>query len=122
MLIGSRWSGKRVDGYLRNWVKKRADEGFLCDHILELRDDVLTESTEKGRTETALQRIKRIEETDDHTFIDITPVVAHVLPRERATEEDYDAFVEELRARCGVESASGRARKLRPSPLIRRLR
>ena len=74
-----------------------AGDDFTCGHELRLDDAELVETTESTEHRTKYSAIPRIERTDDHVFIFVDRIRAHVIPARAA--DGVDVFVAELEAR-----------------------
>jgi len=91
---------KQVTKTYENWKNKTT----VGSRSLAVGDERLTEENEFGRTEIAWPAIERIEQDDDHTFIYLSAAQAHIIPKSRITDGDYDAFV--TAARTAVDSGA----------------
>jgi hypothetical protein len=89
-----RWEHERT-------VRRLYTEGkdSFLSHELELTPVALIERSAVGETLSRLESIERVESEGEYTFIYLTPITAHVVPRHGVTDGDYEAFVAALRQR-----------------------
>jgi hypothetical protein len=73
--------------------------GLICEHELRLEETFLMEVTTVNVSRHAYDRIHSIEESADHAFIFISPIQAHVIPKQRVLQGDLTRFLTELRRR-----------------------
>ncbi len=71
--------------------------GILGIHELELEEKYLIERTEVNASRQALSSIDRIEETDDHAFLFVSALQAHVIPKHRLVVGNASQFVKRAR-------------------------
>ncbi len=86
--------------------REGGEKGVLGMHELLVSDQWLTERTDYNEQRSSWESIGRIGSSDDRTFIYVSPLTAHVIPRERVQEGDYDAFVREVRRRANHEATA----------------
>jgi len=84
---------------LAKMYREGSNKGTLGPHELEIKDEGLVERSEFGEQKTTWQAVERIASTDKHTFLYVGSLMAHVIPHERVTEGDYQAFVHEAEQR-----------------------
>ena len=77
------------------------NRGTLGWHELELTGSTLLERNEVGESTIRIDAIEKVASDDDHTFVYVGAVMAHVIPRASVTDGDYDSFVSTLRTKCG---------------------
>ncbi len=98
-----RWATVRQ---VRKLYAEGANKGTLGPHDLELADSRLIERTPVNEHSVLLESIEKVERTDTHTFVYLSAVLAHVVPRAAVGERDYEEFVHALEER--VANANGR--------------
>jgi len=93
-----RWLLRR---FLRQMLKdERPGRGALGRHRVVLSDYGVTESTSVNETRTAWAGVDRVEQSQDHVFIYITPASAHVIPKRAFSRpEEAEAFYQLARSR-----------------------
>jgi hypothetical protein len=84
---------------MRKILREGRNKSVVGEHELEILDEGLLERTEYNETKSSWAGIERVVSTPQYTFIYITSVSAHVIPRESVSEGDYDAFIQELTRR-----------------------
>jgi hypothetical protein len=93
------------------WAKRAygdgSSTGAFGQHELELREDKLIERTDVGEAWNTLSSIHGIASTQNHTFIFLTSVSGHIVPRDAITEGDYDTFIRALKERCEAIQMGG---------------
>ena len=62
--------------------------GTVGEHVFEISDEGLTESTANGKMETRLGGIRRIDETPQHFFVITTTGIGHVIPKRNLESPD----------------------------------
>lgn len=82
-----------MDRQVRRLYKEGTNKGTLGQHELEIDDSGLVERTEVSESRQSWQGIERISETEKHTFIYISSMMAHVIPKHSVTTGDPDTFV-----------------------------
>jgi hypothetical protein len=94
---------------VRRMYRLGQNRGALGPRELELAGDRLVERTPYGEQSVLLPAVEKVVPTDNYTFIYISAVAAHVIPRDAVTEGDYSAFVDlvdrqsaRARDRCDV--------------------
>lgn len=83
-----------MDRQIRRLYKEGANKGVIGRHELEIDDDGLVERTEVNETRQSWRGVERIAETDEHAFIYISSMAAHVIPKHSMTVGDPDAFID----------------------------
>jgi hypothetical protein len=71
--------------------------GIVGWHELELADGILIERTDVGGTTAALRTVQKIASDDARTYIYLTSITAHVIPRRSVPEKEYRDFIDTLR-------------------------
>jgi len=92
----TRWNMRVQVGKL---LREDRNKSVVGEHELEILDDGLVERTEYNENKSSWAGIERVVSTPRYTFIYITSVSAHVVPRESVSDGDYDAFTQELARR-----------------------
>ena len=62
--------------------------GPTGQHVFEISDDGLTESSVNGKVETRLAAIRRVDETAQHFFIISSAGIGHVIPKRELQSSD----------------------------------
>lgn len=75
------------------------NKGILGQHVAELRDNGLSDTTDFAERTVFWKGIEKIESISGHTFVYLSAMSAHVIPEESVTEGNYRTFVEELQHR-----------------------
>lgn len=87
---------------LRKTVEKMYQEqdasGFICEHVLEIDEDGILEKTDVSERRDKWIKASGIAEDDGYAFIYVGVAQAHVVPRERIIDGDFDRFVETARS------------------------
>ncbi len=91
---------KRLERSMRN----TENNGFICEHELEIADTELVERNYMGVQTVKLEIIEKICDIDNYTFIYINSIAGHVLPEGRMVEGDYNDFVTRLRHDANLSS------------------
>jgi hypothetical protein len=86
--------GTSIDRCARRMYREGANKGMLTTHELELTPTSLIERTEFGETTTKLVAV-----VGDYTFIYLTALTAHVIPRQAVSVGDYETFVAAIAGR-----------------------
>jgi hypothetical protein len=81
----------------RQLLSEGSNDGILGPHELELNDKFLTERTDVNESRHAWSAINRIEETDEHAFLYISSLQAHVIPTREVISGDVDQFIQRSR-------------------------
>lgn len=68
-------------------------------HELALTDEAIVETSDAGSTITKFSALDRVEDSEGYTFVYLTSVSAHVVPKSRISEGNHEAFISELRGR-----------------------
>lgn len=76
--------------------------GVICEHVLEITDEGLVESTEMNRTMHRWASICRIMNIFGYLFVYVGDQNAHQVPRRRILPEQMAYFERELRARTAA--------------------
>lgn len=87
-------STKILDEYTKKLYSEGDNKRILSMHELELAEDSIKESNEYGSQVTNYSSIKKIVTTDTHGFIFIAALLAHVIPKHKVVEGDFDLFME----------------------------
>jgi hypothetical protein len=87
------WSHGRA---VRRIYMEGKNRGVVGWHELELTDLTLIERCEVGESTIRIDGIERIVSDGDYTFVFVSAVSAHIIPRASITEGDYDLFVSAL--------------------------
>ena len=82
-----------VDRQARRLYKEGTNKGVFGQHEIEIDDDGLVERTEVNETRQSWHGVERIAETDEHAFIYISSVMAHIIPKQSVTAGDPDTFI-----------------------------
>jgi hypothetical protein len=77
----------------RKLYSEGSTRGVIGMHECELRKDAVVVWNEIDELQTSWVGLDRIVTTDDYTFIFLSSVTAHVIPRQNVVEGDYGAFV-----------------------------
>jgi hypothetical protein len=95
ILVGFlRWSFERnIKKTTLRIYRERPTKGLIGEHVLGIDDTGVTESTVFGEQLTRWEGVERIVTTDDHAFIFVGAIMAHVVPRATVTEGDFDEFI-----------------------------
>jgi hypothetical protein len=91
---------KKTKKLSEKMYKEGKNKGFLCEHTLEIRDNYLIEKTDQGEQSCLLSCVERICLTDEHGFIYVGSIQAHVVPIKRISEGDVDEFIKDLQLKC----------------------
>lgn len=95
------WAGYRA--WQEKAVTARLSEpGQTGLHELEVADSTLIERTSVNATSTRFESLHKIIERRDHYLIYVTPIQAHVVPKDRVTSGDLGIFMSELSDRAGM--------------------
>jgi hypothetical protein len=62
--------------------------GPTGQHVFEISDDGLTESSVNGKVETRLAAIRRVDETQTHFFVISSAGIGHVIPKRELQSAD----------------------------------
>lgn len=97
------------------------NKGVLCEHEIEILEDGVVERTPFGEHKTTFLGIERIIQTDTHGFVFIGTMNAHVIPKARVTNGDYDAFMRIMSEKWESQQQGGgysppAARSAQPTP------
>ena len=82
-----------MDRQVLRLYQEGENKGTLGEHELELDDNGLVERTEVNESRLSWQGVERIAETDEHAFIYISSMMAHVIPKQSVTSGDVEAFM-----------------------------
>jgi hypothetical protein len=80
----------------RKLYTEGSTRGEIGMHECELGEDGVIVRSETGELKTRWEGLDRIVTTDDYTFIYLSSVTAHVIPRRGVVEGDYGSFVRAL--------------------------
>ncbi len=75
------------------------NKGVLGQHLAELRDNGLSDTTDFSERTVFWKGIERIETIPGHTLVYLSAMSAQVIPENSVTEGSYPAFVDELQRR-----------------------
>ncbi len=95
-----RWQHER---YIRKINKEGKNRGVLGEHELSIEEDGIIEKTDVNENKLLWESVEHIASTENHTFIYISPIMAHVIPRLSVISGNYDDFVTELKKRYPAE-------------------
>ena len=96
---------------LRYWLQRQTRKAFLRaydegenraiigERRLRILDEAMEATSRFSSGTIRWEAIERIESTDSHTFIFISTVSAHAIPKHKIISGDYDAFVAAARER-----------------------
>lgn len=70
-------------------------------HELTLKDDELVEISETGSRSARYDSIRNIDETEQHVFVYLGPLEAHIIPKSTDIR-GLDGFMDELRSRVAA--------------------
>ena len=84
---------KQVQRTYETW-KNRTTVG---SRQLELTPEHLNEKNAYGHSQTAWRAIERVESDDECAYIYLSAAQAHIIPKARVTEGDFDQFVSAAR-------------------------
>jgi len=102
------WSWKRQIRKVSLSALKDSAEDLCLQHRLAIEPDGLREQTDKNDTLTRWAGIQSIEQTVDHAFIYVGPMLGFVVPK-RGQRDQVEAFIAELSARRGEFDTSDRS-------------
>ena len=74
-------------------IKQGTNKGTLGEHELEIDDNGLVERTEVTETRQSWHGVERIVETDEHAFIYVSSMMAHVIPKHSVIAGDPNEFI-----------------------------
>ncbi|MEX1039903.1 MAG: YcxB family protein [Pirellulaceae bacterium] len=89
----------------RNNLRNMDLSALICDHELRQEDEFLIEVTTVNVSRHAYDKLHSVEESPNHAFIFMSPLQAHVIPKQRITQGDLTRFLPLLRER--IEAAKG---------------
>lgn len=78
--------------------KEQDMKGFVCEHQLEINEDGILEKTEVNERKDKWSGVQLIGADPAHAFIYVGAMQAHIIPRERIVEGDYDRFLESAKS------------------------
>jgi len=94
------WHYKRtIPQSIKKTYEESDNKSFFCEHVLEIDDDGIIATTEYGQGKTKWKGIQRVETCGDYTFVYVGAMSAHIIPKLRIIEGDYDLFVQEIMKR-----------------------
>jgi hypothetical protein len=83
----------------RKLARETADRLCRAPITVELSDEGISLSTSRGSAMVRFAAIDRIEETSDYTYVFVTKRDGYVLPHDRLSRSDIDAFIREVKRR-----------------------
>lgn len=86
-----------MDRLVRRLYREGANKGMFCQHELEIDDQGIVERTDVGEARHAWRAVERIEESDDHVFIYVSSMMAHVIPKRAVKTGDVQAFLSQAK-------------------------
>jgi hypothetical protein len=89
-----RWSTSRQ---LRKIYSEPQNQALLGEHEMEIVGNELVERSGTTENRFQLKSIEKVLTSGDHTYVYTSGAQAHIVPKVRVTEGDYDAFVRKLR-------------------------
>jgi hypothetical protein len=98
--------GTSLEKQAKKLIAEGKNDGMLGTHQLTIEENALCEKTDVNETRHAWSAIDRVEETEDHAFIYISSIQAHVIPKHQISQGDYDSFIANVRQRVPVTSKS----------------
>jgi hypothetical protein len=98
-----RWSVKRNTAKLYGDLQSKE---IFSPQELELTDTKLIKRTAVNESAVLLEWILQVARTDDHTFVFLNAVSAHIIPRASVDERDYADFVAALEQRVARVNGS----------------
>lgn len=72
--------------------------GFICEHTLEVNDEVIIEKTDVNERRDRWLGVQKIETDNNYAFIYIGALQAHIIPRKNIIEGNFDEFIEAARS------------------------
>lgn len=86
-----------TDRLVRRMFREGDNKGIICQHELEIDDQGIVERTEVGEARQSWRAVERIEESDDHAFIYVSSMMAHVIPKRAVETGDVQAFLSQAK-------------------------
>ena len=86
-----------LDRQARRLYEEGTNKGMVGQHELEIDDHGLVERTAVNETRQSWHGVERITETEEHAFIYISSIMAHVIPKRSVTVGDPDTFIARAR-------------------------
>jgi hypothetical protein len=94
-----RMIARRSERATRRMYAEGRNTSLFGSHEMELGEQTMNSRSDVGGSAIQYRAIEKIVSTDEHTFVYVSAVNAHVIPRKAVTEGDYDAFVAALRTK-----------------------
>lgn len=91
---------------IRRLYAEGKNKGLIGPHELEITEQDLVERTQVGERHTQWSAIDGVSTTPGHTFIFLSALEAHVIPRTTILDGNYEDFVNEVKKRTTVATAS----------------
>lgn len=98
--------GSTVEGHVKKLIAEGSNAGMFGSHELTIKKTFLVEKTDVNESRHAWSAVERVIETDDHAFIYLSSVQAHVIPKHRVKQGDYDSFIEKVREQIAAFAES----------------
>lgn len=85
--------GTGMDKVCQKVFLEQDTKSVICEHLLEITNDGMHEKTALNEWWGKWAAIQQITVERDMAFIYIGPLQAHIIPRSRVVEGDFDSFV-----------------------------
>lgn len=82
-------------------IEEQDTKGTIGKHILKINEDGLTEITEVNERKDKWSGVQKIVVDNDHAFIYVGTLQAHVIPKGRIIEGNFDEFIERAESYWG---------------------
>jgi hypothetical protein len=106
VLIIPRVIRRSLAGNVRRVYEEGRNKSAIGPHELELAEDGLIERTPYGESIAWWHGIEKVVSEDDYTFIYLTAVSGHVVPRDAVSEGNYEAFVDAVEEQVALNRPS----------------
>lgn len=97
----SAWGMRRqMRGNVENLIAEGKNQGIYGPQELELADGRLISRSEGRMSAVDVRFIERIVRTEDHLYLYVSGLSAHVVPRAFVTDDELDDFLDALNESC----------------------
>lgn len=102
------WRFRRM--YLRNlqrFYERELGASLTGANEMRFEGDTLVAGSPSGESRIPVEKLEKIVHTPTHTFLYLNEATAFIVPRERVSEGDYEAFVKEADATMAQADGNG---------------
>jgi hypothetical protein len=109
VLTAPRMRRRQTERQIRRIYAEGSNKGILGPHELELTASHLIDRTPYHEGVTQVEALEKVVIAGEYTFIYVSALTAHVVPRKAVTAGDYEQFTEAIARQVAEANASSRS-------------